>query len=124
MGVHPLGLGGWEVDEIVWCMKWSAALTPELAMIPDRSVFLRASTGRSLTTTVEGTTDHIWESWDYVDDANDADDAKNGNNTDDVSNAGNVTDRSDVEVVEGICCCITHEPKLETRVSQDQVLFV
>ena len=42
------------LDEILWSLAWSASLRPELSMIPDRSVFLRASSGRSLTATVEG----------------------------------------------------------------------
>ena len=41
------------MDEILWCLSWSAALTPELPMIPNKSVFLCASHGRSLTATVE-----------------------------------------------------------------------
>ena len=40
-------------DEILWCLSWSAALTPELSMIPNRNVFLCAPRGRSLTATVE-----------------------------------------------------------------------
>ena len=41
------------MDEILWCLSWSAALTPELSMIPNKSVFLCAPHGRSLTATVE-----------------------------------------------------------------------
>jgi hypothetical protein len=98
-----------EVDEILWCMKWSAALAPEQAMIPDRSVFLRSSMGRSLTATVEGVTSDIWEEQEHVGDASDA---------------GDVDVLGDVEVVEEICCCTTHEPGLENKVSHDRVLFV
>ena len=42
------------LDEILWSLAWSASLRPELPMIPDRRVFLHASSGRSLTATVEG----------------------------------------------------------------------
>ena len=41
-------------DDILWCLSWSAALTPDLPMIPNRNVFLCAPHGRSLTATVEG----------------------------------------------------------------------
>lgn len=41
-------------DEILWSIRWSPALVPELSMIPDRSVFLCASQGLSLTATDEG----------------------------------------------------------------------
>ena len=41
------------LDEILWSIRWSAAIAPELSMIPGRSVFLCASEGRALTTTVE-----------------------------------------------------------------------
>ncbi|MFL5627264.1 MAG: hypothetical protein ACJ788_16925 [Ktedonobacteraceae bacterium] len=41
------------MDEILWSLSWSAALTPELPMIPSRSVFLSAPTGFSLTATVK-----------------------------------------------------------------------
>jgi hypothetical protein len=85
-----------EVDEMLWCMKWSAALTPDLTMLPDRSVFLRSPEGHSLTATVEGMIGDIWEAWDYV----------------------------DVDVVEGICCRNMQEPRRENRVSQDRVLSV
>jgi hypothetical protein len=91
-----------DVDEILWCMKWSAALTPDLTMLPDRSVFLRSPEGHSLTATVEGMIGDIWEAWDYVD----------------------VDVSVDVDVVEGICCRIMQEPRRENRVSQDQVLSV
>ncbi|MHB8600965.1 MAG: hypothetical protein ACYDER_29700 [Ktedonobacteraceae bacterium] len=80
------------MDEILWCMKWSAALAPELMMIPDRSVFLRSSMGRSLTATVEGVTSDIWEEQEHAGDA------------------GDVDVLGDVEVVEEICCCTTHKP--------------
>lgn len=32
-----------EVDEEYWCMQWSGEVLPEPAMIPDLSVFLRAT---------------------------------------------------------------------------------
>ncbi len=44
-----------ELDEILWSLSWSAALTPELSMIPSRSVFLSAPTGLSLTATIKDT---------------------------------------------------------------------
>jgi len=44
-----------ELDEILWSLSWSAALTPELPMIPSRSVFLSAPTGISLTATFKDT---------------------------------------------------------------------
>jgi hypothetical protein len=52
---------GWriEVDEILWSLSWSAALTPDLPMIPSRSVFLSAPTGLSLTATVRGGPDSL-----------------------------------------------------------------
>ena len=31
------------MDDILWCIAWSAALTPELQMIPDRTIFLSSS---------------------------------------------------------------------------------
>ena len=45
-------------DEIYWSIRWSGCegLVPDLSMIPDRSVFLYASQGRSLAATVEGVT--------------------------------------------------------------------
>lgn len=103
------------MDEILWCMQWSAALAPELMMIPDRSVFLRSSMGRSLTATVEGVTSDIWEEQEHAVDVND---------TSDAGDAGSVDVLGDVEVVVEICCCPTHKPGLENKVSQDPVLFV
>jgi hypothetical protein len=52
---------GWriEVDEILWSLSWSAALTPDLPMIPSRSVFLSTPTGLSLTATVKGGPDSL-----------------------------------------------------------------
>ena len=100
------------MDKILWYMKWSAALAPEQAMIPDRSVFLRSSMGRSLTATVEGMTSDVWEEQEHIGDASDG------------SDAGDVDVLGDVEVVEKICCCTTQEPSLENKVSQDRVLFV
>ena len=46
------------VDETYWSIRWSTCtgLVPELPMIPDRSVFLCAPQGRSLTATVKGIT--------------------------------------------------------------------
>ena len=32
-----------KLDEILWSIRWSAAIAPELSMIPGRSVFLCAS---------------------------------------------------------------------------------
>ncbi len=48
---------GWkmELDEILWSLSWTAALTPELSMIPTRSIFSFAPTGPSLTATLKGT---------------------------------------------------------------------
>jgi hypothetical protein len=83
-------------------------------MIPDRSVFLRSSMGRSLTATVESMTSDIWDMREHASDAVDVDDAG------DASHVGN----GEVEVVEGICCCIMHELMQENKASQDQVLFV
>ena len=31
------------MDDILWCIAWSAALTPELQMIPARTIFLSCS---------------------------------------------------------------------------------
>lgn len=42
------------MDEILWSLSWSAALRPELPLIPDRRVFLCTPAGCSLTATVEG----------------------------------------------------------------------
>ena len=42
-----------KLDEILWSMRWSAAIAPELSMIPGRSVFLCASEGCVLTAKVE-----------------------------------------------------------------------
>lgn len=108
-GKNPVD-GRLDVDEILWCMQWSAALTPDLTMLPDRSVFLRSPAGHSLTATVEGMIGDIWEAWDYV-----------GVGVD-VSVSVNVD--VDVDVVEGICCHIMQEPGRENRVSQDRVLSV
>ncbi|HLJ34876.1 MAG TPA: hypothetical protein VKU38_14550 [Ktedonobacteraceae bacterium] len=99
-------------------MKWSAALTPELTMIPDRSVFLRSSSRCSFTATVEGMTSDTWEMWEYAGDAGNMGNANNPGVADDADIVG------DVEEVEGICCCTTHEPNLANKASQDRVLFV
>jgi hypothetical protein len=52
---------GWriEVDEILWSLSWSAALTPDLSMIPSSSVFLSAPTALSLTATVKDSPDSL-----------------------------------------------------------------
>lgn len=115
------------MDEILWCMRWSAALAPELAMIPDRSVFLRSPMGRSLTDTTAGMPGDIWEAWEHADDTNSVSDAMNAGNADAVDNmdgADDVNDVDDVGVVVEICCCTTHEPGLTNKVSPDLGLFV
>ena len=33
------------MDDILWSIAWSAALTPDLHMIPNRAVFLRVAQG-------------------------------------------------------------------------------
>ena len=41
------------MEEMAWKIRWSMALQPDASMLPDRSVFLRASGGGvSLTATV------------------------------------------------------------------------
>ncbi len=47
------------MDEILWSLSWSAALIPDLPMIPSRSVFLSAPTGLSLTATVKDGPDSL-----------------------------------------------------------------
>jgi hypothetical protein len=52
------------VQEEDWRIRWSMALQPDLSMLPDRSVFLRASGRVSLTATVgdvPGLLPGMWE---------------------------------------------------------------
>lgn len=95
-------------------MEWSAALTPELAMIPDRGVFLRAAQGRSLTATVEGIASDIWNEdvttalWAIAVDA------------------GEMEEIDGMEEVEELCYCSTLnlELKQESMEWLDPALFV
>ncbi len=50
-------------------IQWSMALRPDASMLPDRSVFLRASGGVSLTATVgdmQGLLPGMWEGFSFM----------------------------------------------------------
>ena len=101
-------------------MEWSAALTPELAMIPDRGVFLRAAQGRSLTATVKGIASDIW---------NEDVTASIHAITVGAGEREEIVGAEVVEEVEELCCCGTllPEPKQEHEENRgwlDLVLFV
>ena len=47
------------MDKILWSIYWSAALTPDLQMIPDRTVFLSSSQVLSHAPIAEGMADSL-----------------------------------------------------------------
>ena len=46
------------MDDADWCMRWSSEVLPEPAMIPDRSIFLRAASASSQVVTTSRQNSH------------------------------------------------------------------